>query len=350
VTTPDDPAWTEQEIDERANDLPAYVPPLPGIDPNISQAPGLFDAEHTAWFGVSLARAAVAGTAAAMVAAAVALLGLGEHPANHNYVTVWYNANIARIGDGPWCDMGVTYEAGHSGNLDAVCDGPRRGFAYTPAHAEDFRRRGLWHAGLHGIRPGDIVFFNWSRRKGIGDVEHVGIVEHKYADGTVATVECNISDACRREHRDATFVVGYGRPPYNAQQQEDDMPEYVSLGMKKAQPVKAATPARATFDVEYSDTGKAHADGSFPGILSGGKNGTQFVIEVDASGSAGGSMRLIETDPAKDYAISKTYPMRSLGSETFVGLCDAGQHLYVELHPAVDGDANVVAKAQYWHR
>jgi hypothetical protein len=217
MTTPDDPAWTEQEIEARANDLPPYVPPLPGIDPHISQDPGLFDEQHTARFGMSLARAAiVSGTSAAMLAAAVALLGMGERPSNHNAVTVEYNQRIAHIGDGPWCDMGITVEALHSGNINAVCGGMGRGFAYTPAHAADFKRRGLWHAGIAGIQPGDIVFFNWSRRKGIGDVEHVGIVEHRYTDGTAATVECNIGDMCRREHRDGTYVVGYGRPPYAA--------------------------------------------------------------------------------------------------------------------------------------
>lgn len=351
MTTPDEPTWTEQEIEQRANDLPPYVPPLPGIDPSISQAPDLFDAEHTARFGVSLARAAIAGTEAAMIAAAVALLGTTEHPpgSNHNDITLEYNREIAPspIGDGPWCDMGVSVEANRSGNIDAVCGGPRRGFAYTPAHAAWFRSVGRWHYGLGGIQPGDIVFFNWSGKKGIDGVEHVGIVEHTYDDGTVATIECNISDACRREHRDATYVVGYGRPNYHAQKQEDDMPEYVSLGMKSPQKVTKGQAEAAVFDVENSDRSDEHADGPHPGIIRAGKNGTQFVIEVDVAGSGGGDYRLVETDPAKNYAITKTYPMNK---PTYVGLCDAGRHLYVELHPAADGDANVAVKAQYWHR
>ncbi|MGH3375970.1 MAG: CHAP domain-containing protein [Actinoallomurus sp.] len=346
MTTPDDPTWTEQEIDARANDLPVYVQPLPGIE-EISQDPGLFAEQHAARFGMTLARAAVAGTAAAMIAAAVGLLGMGERPANHNAVTLEYNAKVARIGDGPWCDMGVTVEALHSGNIDAVCGGPRRGFAYTIAHAADFKRRGLWTNGLHGIGPGCVVFFSWSRGKSIDDIEHVGIVEHLYSDGTVATVECNIGDLCRREHRDGTYVVGYGRPPYTAQQ-EDDMPDYVSLGMMAPQKFTAGVAGHAVFTDEYSDKSKLHADGPYPGILSGGKNGAMFNIEVDASGA--GSMRLIEVDPAKQYAISKTYPLRPLGVETFVGLCDANQHLYVEVHPSADGPCNVAVKALRWAR
>lgn len=345
----DDPTWTEQEIEAKANTLPPYVEPVPGIDPNISQDPGLFEAHHAARFGV-LWRAAVAGTAAAMVAAAVALLGTTEHPdgSNHNDVTLEYNREIAPspVGDGPWCDMGVSVEANRSGNIDAVCGGPRRGFAYTPAHAADFQRRGLWTYGLHGIQPGDVVFFSWSRGKSINDIEHVGLVEHVYDDGSVATIECNIGNACRREHRDGTYVVGYGRPPYTAQQQEDDMPEYVSLGLSKPQPVKAGQAARVTFDTEYSDRGGAHADGAYPGILSGGPHKTQFVatVEVPASGVA---WRLIETDPKKNYAVSKTYPLRT-GPFTETGWVEPGQHLYVELHPSADGAVNVATKVTYW--
>ncbi|MEV5707286.1 CHAP domain-containing protein, partial [Actinoallomurus sp. NPDC052274] len=201
----------------RRNTLPADVAPLPGIDPDISQSMDLFEAEHTERFGFPFWRAAVvAGTAAAMIAAATGLLGMGESPpdSNQNAVVTWYNRSVAKIGAGPWCDMGITWEAWHSGNVVAVCGGPGRGFALTTAHAADFRRRGLWMYGARGIRPGDVVFFSWSRGETIGSIDHVGLVEHVYADGSFTTIECNIGNACRREHRDATYVVGYGRPPY----------------------------------------------------------------------------------------------------------------------------------------
>ncbi|MGH3373196.1 MAG: CHAP domain-containing protein [Actinoallomurus sp.] len=228
----DDPNWTEQEIEARANEIPAYVPPLPGIDPYISQAPGLFAEEHAVRFGASLARAAmVAGTAAAMVATMVGFLGTGEHPSNHNFITVEYSRDVAPspIGDGAWCDMAVSVAASRSGNIVAVCGGPRRGFAYTIAHAQDFKRRGLWTNSLHGIGPGCVVFFSWSRGKSISSIEHVGVVEHVYADGTIATDEGNIGDLCRREHRDSTYVVGYGRPPYGSAD-ADGRAIVVSLG------------------------------------------------------------------------------------------------------------------------
>lgn len=224
----DDSTWSEQEIEARANDLPPYVAPLPGIG-EISQDPHLFDEQPaTGRFGAKARAAIVSGTAGAMVAAMVAFLGMGERPANHNAVTTEYNLKIKKIGDGPWCDMAITVAAIHSGNIDAVCGALGRGFAYTPAHAADFKRRGLWHSGLKGIQVGDIVFFNWSKKKGgPDDVEHVGIVEHVYADGTIATDEANIGDKCARFHRDATYVVGYGRPPYAG---ADDVAMVVSLG------------------------------------------------------------------------------------------------------------------------
>jgi lysozyme len=134
-----------------------------------------------------------------------------------------------------------------------------------------------------------------------------------------------------------------GRP----RNQEDDVPQYVSLSQKSAQAVRNGVPARVVFDVENSDRGGAHADGAFPGILSGGKSGAQFVAEVDVAGAA--AVRLIEVDPAKQYAITKTYPLR-VGPATFVGWCDAGMHLYAELHPTADGLASATVRAQYWER
>jgi hypothetical protein len=132
---------------------------------------------------------------------------------------------------------------------------------------------------------------------------------------------------------------------------EDDVPEYISLGLTKPQSVRAGQVANVVFDHEYSDTGHSHADGPHPGILSGGENGTQFVIEVDVAHLTG-SWRLVETDPAKDYAVTKTYPTQNADGRpaTQIGWCSAGQHLYVEVHPSADSAVSVAAKAHYWRR
>jgi hypothetical protein len=281
------------------------------------------------------------GTVTGMLTQARKLLGTTEHPAgsNHNGVTTWYGF------DGAWCDMSVSYEAAHSDNVAAI--GGK--FAYVPAHMAWGRAKYGIH---HGSVPpaGAVVGYRWDRAKGTTSCDHVGICEKNNGDGTFYSLEGNIGDAFRREHRDLTYVSCWFMPKYdNTPSSEDDMPNYVSLGMKKAQTVKSGQAKTAVFDVEYSDKAKSHADGTFPGVLSGGKNGAQFVIEVDASGVAG-SMRLVETDPAKKYAVTKAYPLRPIGVETFVGLCDPNQHLYVEVHPSADGAANVAVKAQYWNR
>ncbi|HXM56527.1 MAG TPA: peptidoglycan-binding protein [Candidatus Dormibacteraeota bacterium] len=146
------------------------------------------------------------GTVEGMLAQARALLGLGEDPpgSNHNKVTAWYGF------DGAWCDMAISYEAGHSDNL-AACMGK---FAYTVAHAEAFRAHGRWHYGLGGIRPGDVVFFDWSGTRVIGNIDHVGLVEAVHSDGTITTLEGNTSNMFLRRRRNGSVVVGYGRPAY----------------------------------------------------------------------------------------------------------------------------------------
>jgi peptidoglycan hydrolase-like protein with peptidoglycan-binding domain len=145
------------------------------------------------------------GTVAGMLAAARALLGTGEDPpgSNHNFITVWYGF------DGPWCDMAVSYEAAHSNNLSAVMGK----FAYTVAHAQAFQNAGRWHYGLGGIRPGDVVFFDWAGGGSIAGIDHVGMVEAVHSNGTITTLEGNTSDMFLRRVRSAC-VVGYGRPAY----------------------------------------------------------------------------------------------------------------------------------------
>ena len=148
------------------------------------------------------------GTAAGMIAAARALLNTGENPpgSNHNFITVWYGF------DGPWCDMSVSYEAAHSDNLAAVFGK----FASTRAHAQEFQRRGRWHYGLGGARPGDIVFFDWSGRRSMSGIDHVGVIEAVETDGSIWTLEGNTSDQFLRRHRTSSVVVGYGRPAYGS--------------------------------------------------------------------------------------------------------------------------------------
>jgi peptidoglycan hydrolase-like protein with peptidoglycan-binding domain len=146
------------------------------------------------------------GTAEGMIAQARALLGVREEPpgSNRNLVTRWYGMT------GPWCDMSISFAAGHSDNLDAVLGK----FAWTVAHAKAFRDHGRFHYGLGGCRRGDILFLDWSGRRSLDGIDHVALVEAAHSDGTVTTLEGNTSDRFMRRVRDASCVVGYGRPLY----------------------------------------------------------------------------------------------------------------------------------------
>ncbi|MDT0479856.1 MULTISPECIES: peptidoglycan-binding protein [Streptomyces] len=146
------------------------------------------------------------GSVSGMLAQMRALIGTGEYPpgSNSNKVTDWYGFDDA------WCDMTVSYAAAHSDNLGAVCGK----FAYTVAHANAFKAKGRWHYGLGGIRPGDIVFFDWDGSRTIGRIDHVGVVEAVHSNGTITTIEGNTSDKCQRRSRNSACVVGYGRPSY----------------------------------------------------------------------------------------------------------------------------------------
>ncbi len=146
------------------------------------------------------------GTAEGMVAKARTLLGVQEEPpgSNRNLITRWYGMT------GPWCDMSISFAAGHSDNLDAVLGK----FAWTVAHAKAFQARGRFHYGLGGCRRGDILFMDWSGHRSLDGIDHVGLVEAAHSDGTVTTLEGNTSDRFMRRVRNASCVVGYGRPLY----------------------------------------------------------------------------------------------------------------------------------------
>lgn len=154
------------------------------------------------------------GTAAGMIKAMRAMVGTTEHPpgSNHNEITVWYNQHVDRIGDGAWCDMTVSKAAADSGNADAVGQ-----FAYTVYHARSFLNRGLWHVGMKGIKPGAVVFYDWSGHKGLAAIDyidHVGLVTEVSGD-RFKVVEGNIGDRCQELWRDSTYLVGYGMPRYD---------------------------------------------------------------------------------------------------------------------------------------
>lgn len=138
-------------------------------------------------------------------------LGTGENPdgSNHNFITEWYNANVDKIGNGPWCEMTATWAFWTSG-AKAV----KNGRAYTVYGANDGvhgYHGASWHPGTAGMQAGDQVYFDWNGSHDPNRVDHTGVCEKVNGDGTFYTLEGNTSNKLERKLRDSKYVAGYVR-------------------------------------------------------------------------------------------------------------------------------------------
>jgi hypothetical protein len=212
-------------------------------------------------------------------------LGQTEHPPGSNYVPVitgWYNKKF-HIGTNnfSWCDATITKAAWDSGQQKAVVFGT--GYAFVPAHFAMAKAMGLKiHTG--GIPPkGAIVGFRWDGAKGTTSCDHIGAVEA--SDGkTFYSIEGNIGDECRREHRDGKFVSVWFMPAYINTEGAGVMLVVLDLGMKNPHSVSAGTAEAVTrssmpYEVEYMDPDNIHTDAS--------KDGTRFPSIFVKGDSAG---------------------------------------------------------------
>ncbi|GII83281.1 hypothetical protein Ssi03_12710 [Sphaerisporangium siamense] len=79
-------------------------------------------------------------------------------------------------------------------------------YAYTPTWAAWFAAKGRW-----GIKPrrGAIVFYDWAGGKSRAGIDHAGIVEKVYSDGSISSIEGNSSGRVQRVHRSSS-IVGFG--------------------------------------------------------------------------------------------------------------------------------------------
>ena len=148
-----------------------------------------------------------------VVATATREVGLIERPVNLSKFGVWYGL------DGqPWCAMFVSWCFDQAGGADLVAASTSKGFAYCPAGAEWYKKRGRW-----GTEPrvGAVVFFRFSG--GPPRIHHVGIVTGINPDGSIDTIEGNTSRGAGGSQRDGggvwrrrrkAGVVGYGYPEF----------------------------------------------------------------------------------------------------------------------------------------
>lgn len=105
-----------------------------------------------------------------------------------------------------WCDMFVSWLGGKLGISNTLGEDP-----WTVAHAKWFQSQHRWGTTP---KPGAVVFYSWSGGNTVDDINHVGIVVKVNHNGTIQTVEGNVSDQVLWLTRDTSSVVGYGYPVY----------------------------------------------------------------------------------------------------------------------------------------
>ncbi|MDP8954414.1 MAG: CHAP domain-containing protein [Actinomycetota bacterium] len=131
-------------------------------------------------------------------------------PRNSKY-GAWYGVN-----PGPYCAMFLSWCHAEVGQSHLVAASSSKGYAYTPAGAAWFQRRGQWG---QAPRIGAHVFFQFSGPR----IHHVGIVVDVNGDGSIDTVEGNTACTASGDQRDGgavcrkvrrSGIVGYGYPVY----------------------------------------------------------------------------------------------------------------------------------------
>ena len=148
-----------------------------------------------------------------VVRRAESLLGLQEADGSHRRILEAYNS-IAPLPRGyrmrsedPWCAAFVS-AVGQMEGLSAVllpecaCE----------AMLALYRARGLARRDSGGLRPGDLVFYDWD---GDAIADHVGLAAGTDGDG-IEVIEGNSGDAVRRRRvpRDWPFLCGFACPDY----------------------------------------------------------------------------------------------------------------------------------------
>lgn len=158
-------------------------------------------------------------TASAVIAEARKHLGYYKKPGTKTKFGEFYEKLTGQKGyaAAQWCAMFVTYVASAAGAQAVI-----PAHAYTPSGVNWFKAKKQWHAGLKGVRAGDIVYFNFGN---LGRVSHIGIVESVNKDGSVNTIEGNTSSRAAGDQRNSgtvarkrrkAYIVGYGRPAYKS--------------------------------------------------------------------------------------------------------------------------------------
>ncbi|MFK0150399.1 peptidoglycan-binding protein [Streptomyces griseus] len=140
-------------------------------------------------------------TRAQIVTKARSLIGIGENPpgSNRNKITDAYGYV------GAWCAM-TTWFVFKAFGTDFKQEFTT-GWASTMQGVTAARARGLWHDGLKGAKPGDLVYYKLPGGDP-GWVNHTGIIVRTTPGGLVA-IEGNTGNVCAERTRSAEHVIGY---------------------------------------------------------------------------------------------------------------------------------------------
>lgn len=255
--------------------------------------------------------------------------------------------------DYAWCVV-IQWAAMRHFGIDELNGGRNASVPNMPAVAEKCGAK-VWHLPKRGAKgpwqPGNRVGYDLN---GNGGGDHTGTYvgprdETSFwsFDGNTSTARWSDAAALKiRYYKDVLFVVellGVDSKTSTSTKGMDDVPGYVSLGLKKPMPIKMGETKRVDFDLEASDQGKRHKDkDAAPGILVGGKKGTLYVVQVEVRGPA--TWTLVETNPDDDYSVHDTN--RNGGPD----LCDPNMHLWLHVHPTGDGEVDAKVKCFYWDR
>lgn len=127
----------------------------------------------------------------------------------------WYNGKKNGFA---WCDMFVDWcmltAFGYTNALRLLCQPERSAGAGCTYSLMYYEKQGRYHA--KDPKPGDQIFFSTAHSK--SNVSHTGLVE-KVDGSKVYTIEGNTSDqvARRSYYLSDSYIVGYGRPAYDAE-------------------------------------------------------------------------------------------------------------------------------------
>ncbi|MFI0454131.1 CHAP domain-containing protein [Actinomadura sp. 6N118] len=165
-------------------------------------------------------KAATAASSAKAISLALKQVGITEGANGRTKFHDWYiktneakltarrdGGNIAEYSGAAWCNMFVSWVGAQTGVKGMGWD------AYTVQHARWLAKTKRWG---QRAKPGALVFFDWQNGSsgGVDGIDHVGMVVKDNGNGTISTIEGNISNSVVSKVRPKSSVVGYGYPDY----------------------------------------------------------------------------------------------------------------------------------------